>query len=164
MAEKRSWLKITAEYSYRSISLRSTSLKLSWIRCCFGPQFFSRTSPISPEFVFSRIVESACGVLFRRIRSIQIALCPAVRRKGHGHAAPIFEDLVPARSPTIGNPTWAGMAQATEAKHLHPRRFLGAVSAGSLPKAMFGEFGRAPDIYLASSDVSQHSITRDELL
>jgi hypothetical protein len=31
MAEKRSWLKITAEYFYRSISLRSTSLKLSWV-------------------------------------------------------------------------------------------------------------------------------------
>jgi len=56
------------------------------------------------------------------------------------------------------------MAQATEAKHLHPRRFLGVVSADSLPEAMLGKFGRAPDIYLASTDVSQHSITRDELL
>src|SRR5260370_42428418 len=47
MAEKRSWLKITAEYFYRSISLRSTSLSISTIEI---NEFHDRLFGARPRF------------------------------------------------------------------------------------------------------------------
>src|SRR5258708_40298235 len=56
------------------------------------------------------------------------------------------------------------MAPVTEVKHPHPRRFLSGVAlAVGVAETMCEKFGGAADICLASSDVSQHSITRAKM-